>query len=72
MGWSLLPLPPSSSPSLPSSSPSPPPPLTNQDFGGGVVHADGLEDGGSVVGDGHRAALPPTQQDLVLVGEPIR
>lgn len=43
-------------------------PLTNQNFGGGVIDADGLEDGGAVVGHRHRAARPPTEQDLVLKG----
>lgn len=48
------------------------PSLTNQNFGGRVVHADGFEDGRAVVGHRHRAALPPAQQDFVLRGEPFR
>lgn len=41
-------------------------PLTNENFGGGVIDADGFEDGRAIVGHRHRAARPPTQQDLIL------
>lgn len=51
--------------------PAAPPPLTNQDFGGRVVHADGFEDGGAVVGHRHGAALPPAEQDFILVKEAL-
>lgn len=40
--------------------------FTDENFGGGVVDSDGLEDGGAVVGHRHRAVLPTAQQDLVL------
>ncbi|KAG7251170.1 LOW QUALITY PROTEIN: hypothetical protein CRUP_033538, partial [Coryphaenoides rupestris] len=40
--------------------------LTDQDLGGGVVHTDGLEDGGPVIGDRHRGLAAAAQQDLVL------
>lgn len=40
--------------------------LTDQDFGGWIVDPDGLQDGGSVVGDRHRPAFPSTQQNLIL------
>lgn len=40
--------------------------LTHEHFGCRVVHADGLQDGGSIVGDGHTAVPAAAQQDLVL------
>lgn len=40
--------------------------LTDQNFGGWIVDPDGLQDGGSVVGDRHRPTFPSTQQDLIL------
>lgn len=40
--------------------------LTNQNFGGWVIDSDGFEDGRAIIGHGHRAALPPTQQDFIL------
>lgn len=40
--------------------------LTHEHFGGGVVDADGLEDGGAVVGHGHLTVPAAAQQDLVL------
>lgn len=47
-------------------------PPTDENFGGGVVHSDGLEDGGAIVGHRDRAVLPTAQQDLVLWEEETR
>lgn len=46
--------------------------LTNQNFGGGVVDSNGLQDSRAIVGHRHRAALPPTEQDLILEGKILR
>lgn len=40
--------------------------LTDQDLGCRVVHPDGLEDGGTIIGHGHRALSTAAQQDLIL------
>jgi hypothetical protein len=39
---------------------------TNEHLGGGVVHANAAENGGSVVGDLDRAGLAERLEDLVL------
>lgn len=40
--------------------------LTNQNFGGRVVDANGFQDGRSIVGHRHCAAFPSAEQDLIL------
>lgn len=52
--------------------PAAPPSLTNQNFGGRVVDADSFEDGRAVVGYCYHAALPPAEQDFILMKEPFR